>query len=400
METEYLEDNLRLVEAFEFQEELMAAIEKQNKANVKLPALIPIDLKSLPWTARESEIQEFLGVDTARVMITLNEYRKPSGEARAWVKNEQDADRAVSKNGGKLGQRTVGVKKGINKDLDYNKLIRGQYRLKLSRLPWSVTEEQIKEFLFGSAVIGVSIEKGEDGRPNGDAIVYVNTFACVENAMKFQKQELGNRNIDIACYDDKPRPNPLNPSIQLKLMEEIKREKQSGGSTKSSSTSSQSGSKVLDLLSLPWSATEQDIKSFLTGVGVDKVLIVLNEYRKPSGEARVWVRSSQDAEKALALNGQKLKDRTIAVKAVSAESWSGNGSKRIRMASLPWTVTDEQIVEFFYGSKVESVDILKEGSGRPNGEADVMMKSLADVENALKFHKQLIGSRNVNISQL
>ena len=93
METEYLEDNLRLVEAFEFQEELMAAIEKQNKANVKLPALIPIDLKSLPWTARESEIQEFLGVDTARVMITLNEYRKPSGEARAWVRNEQDADR-------------------------------------------------------------------------------------------------------------------------------------------------------------------------------------------------------------------------------------------------------------------------------------------------------------------
>ena len=65
------------------------------------------------------------------------------------------------------------------------------------------------------------------------------------------------------------------------------------------------------------------------------------------------VRSSQDAEKALALNGQKLKDRTIAVKAVSAESWSGNGSKRIRMASLPWTVTDEQIVEFFYGSKEE-----------------------------------------------
>ena len=143
-----------------------------------------------------------------------------------------------------MGQRTVGVKKGINKDLDYNKLIRGQYRLKLSRLPWSVTEEQIREFLFGSAVIGVSIEKGEHGRPNGDAIVYVNTFACVENAMKFQKQELGNRNIDIACYDDKPRPNPLNPSIQLKLMEEIKREKQSGGSTKSSSTSSQSGSKA------------------------------------------------------------------------------------------------------------------------------------------------------------
>jgi len=398
-----MDEDLRLVKEFEYQAELLAACERESKALVKMPALIPIDLKSLPWTAKEEEIEQFLGVNTERVMITLNEYRKPSGEARAWVKSEQDAERAVSKNGGKLGQRTVGVKKGINKDLDYAKLIRGQYRLKLSRLPWSVTEEQIKEFLFGSSVIGTSIEKGDDGRPNGDAIVYVNTFACVENAMKFQKQELGNRNIDIACYDDKPKPNSLNPRRQKELMEEIRKEKQSGESASSSSSSSSgSGSKVLDLLSLPWSATEEDIKSFLAGVGVDKVLIVLNEYRKPSGDARVWVRSSQDAEKALTFNGKKLKDRTIAVKAVSVGSWSGNGSKMIRMSRLPWTITEEQILEFFYGSKVESVEILKEkeGTGRPSGDADVMMKSLADVENALKFNKQLIGSRNVNVTQL
>ena len=152
--------------------------------------------------------------------------------------------------------------------------------------------------------------------------------------------------------------------------QEITREKQSGGST---SASSGSGSNVLDLLSLPWSATENDIKAFLNGIAVDKVLIMLNEYKKPSGDARVYVRSAQDAEKALNYNGQKLKDRTVTVKDVSSEQWKGNGSKKIRMASLPWTVSEKQITDFFYGSKVVSIDILKEASKRPSGEADVII---------------------------
>jgi len=270
-------DDIKLVSEFQYQEELLAACEKQKMLEAIMPRFIPLDISSLPWKAEKDEIQQFLGVRGARVMIVLNEYRKPSGDARVWVSNDQEAEKAVAKNGCKMGSRTVGVKKAISKELHYEKLLPGSYRLKLTRLPWTVTEEQIKDFLFGSTVTDVNIETGPDERPNGEAFVTVKTFACVENAMKFQKQELGNRNIDIMNLDSKPFTYRFNLSEKKKMMEEITREKQSGAST---SASSGSGSNVLDLLSLPWSATENDIKAFLNGVAVDKVLIVLNEYKQ------------------------------------------------------------------------------------------------------------------------
>ena len=395
-----MDDDIRLVSEFMYQEELLAACEKEKMTKVIMPKFIPVDVSRLPYTTTEDEIEQFLGIKAAKVMVIRNEYRKPSGDARVWVTSDQEAEKAVAKNGCKLGTRTIGVKKAISKELNLEKLLPSYYYLKLTRLPWSVKEKEIIDFLFGSTVTDVTIDLGEDERPNGEATVGVKTFACVENALKFQKQEIGNRNIDIATLDGSDKPHPYNCNISQKkrMMEEIMREKQSGGAPSSSSNTS--NSKVLDLTSLPWSAKESDIKSFLNGVAVEKVLIVLNEYKKPSGEARVWVRSAADAEKAVKFSGQKLKDRTVTVKEVKSDQWKGNGSKTIRMASLPWTVTEKQISDLFFGSKVVSIEILMDATNRPSGEANVIMKSLADVENGLKYHKQLLGSRNVNISQM
>merc|ERR1712243_167664 len=110
---------------FQYQEELLAAFERQKMSKVIMPRFIPLDISSLPWKAEKDEIQQFLGIRAARVMIVLNEYRKPSGDARVWVSNEQEAEKAVAKNGCKMGSRTVGVKKAISKELHYEKLLPG-----------------------------------------------------------------------------------------------------------------------------------------------------------------------------------------------------------------------------------------------------------------------------------
>ena len=87
----------------------------------------------------------------------------------------------------------------------------------------------------------------------------------------------------------------------------------------------------VDLLSLPWSASTEDIEDFLHGVNITKVvegterirgtflsmlqvLIVLNSHHKPSGEARVWVSSEAEAEKAVARSGQNLGTRRVVVR--------------------------------------------------------------------------------------
>ena len=59
----------------------------------------------------------------------------------------------------------------------------------------------ICEFLFGCLVIegpeGVEIEMNEEGRPSGSAFVKLLTRNDVENALKYNKQMLGPRYVDI-----------------------------------------------------------------------------------------------------------------------------------------------------------------------------------------------------------
>ena len=107
---------------------------------------------------------------------------------------------------------------------------------------------------------------------------------------------------------------------QRRALEEIELEKQASMNIQ-----------PVDLLSLPWSATTEDIEDFLHGVNITKVvegterarrtilsmlqvLIVLNSHHKPSGEARVWVSSEAEAEKAVARSGQNLGSRRVVVR--------------------------------------------------------------------------------------
>ena len=52
----------------------------------------------------------------------------------------------------------------------------------------------------------------------------------------------------------------------------------------------------------------------LSDVVINKILIVLKEDKKPSGTVRVWVRTHEDAERALLKNGQEIKSGTVVVK--------------------------------------------------------------------------------------
>ena len=75
------------------------------------------------------------------------------------------------------------------------------------------------------------------------------------------------------------------------------------------------------------------------------------------------------------------------------------GEFKVIMKSLPWTVTQEQIKDLLFGSEVVRVNILEDDQGRPSGEAEVILRTMADAKNALKYHKQLIGHRNVVITE-
>ena len=146
--------------------------------------------------------------------------------------------------------------------------------------------------------------------------------------LELQEQLLAQANSNRVTNTQIPRPR-LEETVtfsieeleeQRRALEEIELEKQASMNIQ-----------PVDLLSLPWSATTEDIEDFLHGVNITKVvegkertrrtilsmlqvLIVLNSHHKPSGEARVWVSSEAEAEKAVARSGQNLGSRRVVVR--------------------------------------------------------------------------------------
>ena len=70
----------------------------------------------------------------------------------------------------------------------------------------------------------------------------------------------------------------------------------------------------VDLSNLPWDATEEDIRQFLLGVELQRVLIVLDNRRRAIGQARVWVSGEEDLRRALGKDSSSLGSRRVGVK--------------------------------------------------------------------------------------
>ena len=133
---------------------------------------------------------------------------------------------------------------------------------------------------------------------------------------------------NLVTNPETPRPRlEETPKFSIEEIEEQRRAFEKLELEKQASMNIQ----PVDLLSLPWSATTEDIEDFLHGVNITKVvegkertrrtdlsmlqvLIVLNSHHKPSGEARVWVSSEAEAEKAVARSGQNMGSRRVVVR--------------------------------------------------------------------------------------
>ena len=146
--------------------------------------------------------------------------------------------------------------------------------------------------------------------------------------LELQEQLLAQANSNRVTNPQTPRPR-LEETVTFSI-EELEEQRRAFEKLELEKQASMNIQPV-DLLSLPWSATTEDIEDFLHGVNITKVinckertrrtilpmlqvLIVLNSQHKPSGEARVWVSSEAEAEKAVARSGQNLGSRRVVVR--------------------------------------------------------------------------------------
>ncbi|KAI5074845.1 hypothetical protein GOP47_0010806 [Adiantum capillus-veneris] len=192
-------------------------------------------------------------------------------------------------------------------------------------------------------------------------------------------------------------------------------------------------SNVVRLRGLPFSATESDVEEFFKGLelGPDGIVICVNFQGRSSGQAYVQFASVEIADKALDRNRQHMGSRYIevfkghpsdmqaALKMVGRGSSNANESASnantglsgttgttdmgyagvLRMRGLPYSCTLADISVFFQGMQIvpDGIFLCSHGDGRPTGEAFVEFINEETASQAMKLHREPMGSRYVEL---
>lgn len=171
---------------------------------------------------------------------------------------------------------------------------------------------------------------------------------------------------------------------------------------------------ILRLRGLPFSAGEEDIRSFLDGYPVQAVHLGAKN-GKPTGEAYVQLDTAEEAARAMKeRQHENMGNRYIEIFAageadlLASTSGAPGGAASlsghvVRLRGLPFSSTAADVVAFFEG--VETVG--GEGGvvftctpdGRPTGEAYVEVAGEEALAAALGRHKEKIGARYIEIFQ-
>ncbi|KAF8058087.1 Esrp1 [Scenedesmus sp. PABB004] len=167
---------------------------------------------------------------------------------------------------------------------------------------------------------------------------------------------------------------------------------------------------VLRMRGLPFSAGADDVKAFFDPFTLDEVYICRRDGRA-TGEAYAVLASADDAQAALAkLHKQYMGSRYIelfeaaeadlaAVKKVLEDSRLQGFVVRLR--GLPFSASAADVVAFFSGVPLaggdDAVVFVRSADGRPTGECYVEVADEASLAAAMARHKELMGTRYIEI---
>lgn len=373
-----------------------------------------VHLRGLPWNASTKDVAGFLSpivVDDDAIHIVHN----TRGEAYVKFRKESDMDTALRKDRNMLGRRYIEVFRSSLADAaqaieEVNSRGRadGDYRgvVRMRGLPWSANDGDIRAFFDGLAIEkgGIHITLNREGRPSGEAYVVFETEADAKNALKRDKDKIGERWIDIfeatkgEVYSMTGGPSQADQS----------------GVSFDTTDSAYTG--VVRMRGLPFEATKAQIRNFFGDIEVkdSNIFIVTRPDGKASGEAFVLFATEADAERALSKDKEKLGDRWIDLFPANKGALYqrvGAGVKMaakpdaeyrgvLRMRGLPFSAGVEEIRNFFRDFKIQEhgVYVVNGADCRPTGESYVLFESEAEAERAFKaLDKEKIGDRWIEL---
>lgn len=373
-----------------------------------------VHLRGLPWNASTKDVADFLSpveVEDDAIHMVHN----TRGEAYVKFDSESSMNTALKKDRNMLGRRYIEVFRSsvedVKRALD-DASSRGQsdgdYRgvVRMRGLPWSANEGDIRKFFDGLPIEkeGIHITLNRDGRPSGEAYVVFESEADAKDALKRDKDKIGERWIDIF------------EATKGEVYSMTGGGRQGDQSGVSFDTTDSAYTGVVRMRGLPFEATKPQIRDFFAGINVkdSNIFIVTRPDGKASGEAFVLFATEAEAELALGKDKEKLGDRWIdlfptnkgalyqrvgvGVKMAAKPDAEFRGV--LRMRGIPFSAGVEDIRTFFRGYKLQEhgVFVVNGGDWRPTGESYVLFDSEEEAERAFKaLDKQKIGDRWIEL---
>lgn len=181
----------------------------------------------------------------------------------------------------------------------------GEHIVKLRGLPWNTTKQEIYTFLKDCNIVneekGIHLTIDKDGRPSGECFVELLSHSDVEKAKAHDKENMGKRYIEV---------------LDAKRAELEWFVNHMPGGAGGMGGMGFSGEDVFARLrGLPFEATKHEIAQFFSGIEIAPygITITMDQDGRPSGEAYVEFASSEDREKALEKNKEKIGRRYIEI---------------------------------------------------------------------------------------
>ncbi|XP_024938562.1 RNA-binding protein fusilli isoform X3 [Cephus cinctus] len=173
---------------------------------------------------------------------------------------------------------------------------------------------------------------------------------------------------------------------------------------------------------LPWQSSDQDIAKFFRGLNVAKggVALCLSPMGRRNGEALVRFVSKEHRDMALKRHKHHIGSRYLDLFKATGEDFvqvaggtsgeahaflSRGAQVIVRMRGLPYDCVAKQVLEFFLAGEnscqvldgEEGVLFVKKPDGRATGDAFVLFAKEEDASKALSKHRDLIGSRYIEL---
>ncbi|XP_043222924.1 epithelial splicing regulatory protein 1-like isoform X2 [Amphibalanus amphitrite] len=173
---------------------------------------------------------------------------------------------------------------------------------------------------------------------------------------------------------------------------------------------------------LPWQSSDQDIANFFRGLNIVKggVALCLSQQGRRNGEALVRFVSQEHRDMALKRHKHHISNRYIEIYKATGEDFVNvaggvnteaqeflklGGQVIVRMRGLPYDCTAKQVLEFFEAGESscqvmfaeKGVLFVKKPDGRATGDAFVQFENEDDAPKALSKHREIIGSRYIEL---